>query len=173
MAEIGLIASIIGVAGAGAKVSLTLFKIASQLGAAADEVRLVAGDASALSLVLTLLSNTLKARRANADDGEQIAGALVSLCRSVTQNSEELVRDLEPLIKRDGSTVAQSMLRVRWIFGKPKFATHRQALESLKSTLNLLVSTMCFSSATAGAQINGTRYCNPELKLTRISDTSK
>jgi hypothetical protein len=56
MAEIGLIASIVQIAGIGAKVSITLFQIASALGSAGYEVRFVAADISALSLVLTHLS---------------------------------------------------------------------------------------------------------------------
>lgn len=56
MAEIGLIASIIGVADAGAKTSLTLFRVASELGFAAYEIRLIAADTNALLAVLTNLS---------------------------------------------------------------------------------------------------------------------
>ncbi len=58
MAEIGLIAAAVGVASTGAKISITLFQIASTLGSAGYEVRFVAADTSALSMVLTTLSNT-------------------------------------------------------------------------------------------------------------------
>jgi hypothetical protein len=147
MAEVGLIASIIGVAAAGAKTSITLFQIASAIGSAAYEVRFVAADTSALSLVLTNLSNTLQARKAVGNEGEQITGAVLLLCRSVIDNSNELVTHLNPLIKGTGTATKNTALRLRWLFEKSKFITHRQSLEALKSTLNLLVTTMSFAAA--------------------------
>ncbi|KAL9615634.1 MAG: hypothetical protein Q9160_009361 [Pyrenula sp. 1 TL-2023] len=148
MAEIGLVASIIGVAGAGAKVSLTLFQIANALGSAADEVRFIAADTNALSLVLTNLSNVLRVRRAiAASEGEEIAGATLLLCRSILESTDELVSCLSPLLERSCFTATQAALRLRWLFEKSKFMAHRQSLESLKSTLNLLVSTISFAAA--------------------------
>jgi hypothetical protein len=77
IAEISLIASIINVTGTGAKISITLFQIASALGSAGYDVQFVAADISALSMVVTTLSKTLRAKRASEDEGEQIAGAVV------------------------------------------------------------------------------------------------
>jgi hypothetical protein len=147
MAEISLIASIVQIAGIGAKVSITLFQFASALGSAGYDVRFVAADISALSLVLTHLSDTLRGRKSTESEGEQIAGAVVLLCRSVVDDSQELLKHLDPLVNATGSASINAALRVRWIFEKSKFATHRQSLESLKSTLNLLVTTMSLAAA--------------------------
>jgi hypothetical protein len=147
MAEIGLIASIIGVAGAGAKVSITLFQIASAIGSAANEVRFVAADTNALSLVLTNLSKTLREKRAAAQEGEQIAGAVLLMCRTVIDDSNELISHLDPLVQRTASTPNDVLLRITWLFQRSKFATHRQSLEALKSTLCLLITTMSFAAA--------------------------
>ncbi|KAE8442343.1 hypothetical protein EG329_003476 [Mollisiaceae sp. DMI_Dod_QoI] len=43
--------------------------------------------------------------------------------------------------------MVNATLRVRWLFEKSKFTTHRQSLELLKSTLNLLVTSMAFAAA--------------------------
>jgi hypothetical protein len=147
MAEIGLIASIVGVATLGSKISITLFQLASAFGSAASDVRFVAADTSALALVLTNLSNTLRARESRDSDGEQIAGAVLLLCRSVMDDSQELITLLDPLIQASGTPSQKALLRVRWLFEKSKFATHRQGLESLKSTLNLLIATMSFAAS--------------------------
>ena len=49
MAEIGLIASIIGVAGAGAQLSIALFQVAQSIGAAGQETRVIAAEISLFS----------------------------------------------------------------------------------------------------------------------------
>jgi hypothetical protein len=147
MAEIGLIASIIGVAGAGAKISITLFQIASAIGSAGNEVRFVAADTNALSLVLTNLSRTLRDNRAAAQEGEQIAGAVLLMCRTVIDDSNELISHLQPLVQRTTKAPKDTLLRISWLFQKSKFAIHRQSLEGLKSTLCLLVTTMSFAAA--------------------------
>jgi len=75
-----LVASIIGVAGAGAKVSITLFQIANALCSVGHEARFVAADTSAILLILTNLSNTLRAKQAVAQEGEEISEAVLVQC---------------------------------------------------------------------------------------------
>jgi hypothetical protein len=147
MAEIGLIASITGLAGAGAKISITLFQIASAIGSAGSEVRFVAADTNALSLVLTNLSKTLREKRAAAQEGEQLAGAVLLMCRTVIDDSNELISHLNPLVQRTTKAPKDVLLRLTWLFQKSKFAIHRQSLEALKSTLCLLITTMSFAAA--------------------------
>lgn len=72
---------------------------------------------------------------------------MVMLCRSVIDDREELVGHVEALVEGDGSARKRAILRDRWLFEKSKFITHRQSLESLKTMLNLLVSTMSLSGA--------------------------
>ena len=56
MAEVGLVASIVGIAGACAKLALGFYDIASSLGSAAKEAKSVASEISVISNVLTTLS---------------------------------------------------------------------------------------------------------------------
>ena len=158
MAEIGLIASIIGVAGAGARISITLFKMANTLGSAGHEVRFVAADTNALSLVLTNLSRTLKQKRVAAEEGEENATAILILCRSIIADSELLYQKLEPLVSGSTNAVNETLLKVRWLFEKTKFAAHRQSLEALKSTLGLLISTIMLSASTGRGTSNPAQY---------------
>ena len=65
MAEIGLIASIIGVAGAAAKLAIGFYDIADQIGSAAEDAKMIAADLGALSAVLQTVRKYLLACRSN------------------------------------------------------------------------------------------------------------
>lgn len=69
------------------------------------------------------------------------------MCRTVIEDSNELVKHLDPLVQRTASSPKDVLLRIKWLFQKSKFATHRQSLEALKSTLCLLITTMSFAAA--------------------------
>jgi hypothetical protein len=60
MAEIGLIASVIGVAGAGLKLSITLYTFSETVATAADSIKAIAKDVSLTSAVLEELGSNLK-----------------------------------------------------------------------------------------------------------------
>jgi hypothetical protein len=62
-------------------------------------------------------------------------------------DSQELVTLLDPLIQASGTPSQKALLRIRWLIEKSKLVTHRKGLESLKSTLNLLIATMSFAAS--------------------------
>lgn len=146
MAEIGLIFS---VAGGAAKLSLALYRIADAIGTAGAEVRTFASNANALAQVLNTLSNAFMAREPVLPQAKTIADGLIALCQTILDDSNNLLKKLRPLVELTGSAQKRFILRVIWIFEKSKFATHVQSLESLKSTLALLVGTVNYSEGVA------------------------
>ncbi|KAK5956308.1 hypothetical protein OHC33_002884 [Knufia fluminis] len=147
MAGIEVIASIIGLAGAGIQVSIALFDLADRIGSAGEEVRLVA-------IELILFSNVLEAVRVALDDGEKnnCTPAAYQLIEQVVQHCTTVVEDIRSIassLKReDGNDFFPSLEwtdRVKWTFKKSKIQVKRQTLESCKSTLHLLLTTMRWS----------------------------
>ena len=147
MAGIEVIASIIALAGAGVQVSLALFDLADRIGSAGEEVRLVA-------IELTLFSNVLEAVRAALDDREKnnCTPAAYQLIEQVVQHCATVVNDIKSIASslngEDRGDIFPSLDwtdRVKWTFKKSKVQLKRQTLESCKSTLHLLLTTMRWS----------------------------
>lgn len=146
MAQIGLI---LGVAGGAAKLSISLFSIAAAIGTAGVEVRAFASNASSLAQVLTNLSDALVTKEPVSPKAKTIADDLITLCQTILDDSNKLIKKLRPLVELTGSAQKRFILRIRWVFEKSKFATHVQSLEALKSTLSLLIGTVNYSEGVA------------------------
>ncbi|KFZ08175.1 hypothetical protein V501_06080 [Pseudogymnoascus sp. VKM F-4519 (FW-2642)] len=146
MAQIGLI---LGVAGGAAKLSISLFSIAAAIGTAGVEVRAFASNASSLAQVLTNLSDALVTKEPVSPKAKTIADGLITLCQTILDDSNKLIKKLRPLVELTGSAQKRVILRIRWVFEKSKFATHVQSLEALKSTLSLLIGTVNYSDGVA------------------------
>ena len=69
MAEIGLIASILGVAGAGLKMAMTLREVASQISDAARQIHDLATSVSLFSMTLKQIGNCIKDVSSAYSDG--------------------------------------------------------------------------------------------------------
>ncbi|KAI9662227.1 MAG: hypothetical protein M1821_008393 [Bathelium mastoideum] len=149
MAEvIGLTASIIGIVGAAAKLSTGLYKVASALKNAGNEVRIIASDTLLFSRVLREFSTSLKADTAVAHRARGIAEDLTEVCQGIQKNGEELLEILGPLISKTDRSRHCVSLRIRWLFQRSKFLWHRDALSSLKGSLQLIISVIQMSKET-------------------------
>jgi hypothetical protein len=141
MAE--FVASLIGIASLGAKVSLTLHKVASTLQSAQADARLIAADISIFTCTLTQLSKTIS--HCNVPEAAQlfeIAQVLVPACSALVNELQKLIGNTD-LYQMKGAFWMQILaLRFRWLLNGPKVAFVKSLLESFKSTLVLLVSTM-------------------------------
>jgi hypothetical protein len=148
MAEIGLAASIIGVASAGAKLSLALYQFAEIVGSAASEVRSVAGDISIFCSVLHQLDATLQEAKATRYSLTAIttAEAIVGECRNIFNQIQAVVDKL----KRESVDTPQELTlawtaRVKWVFQRSKVSLHQSKLESMKATLLLMLTALAMA----------------------------
>ncbi|KAI9662253.1 MAG: hypothetical protein M1821_008419 [Bathelium mastoideum] len=142
MAEVGLIASIVGVATAATQLSLGLYEVATALKDAGRDIRMVADETSLFSRVLKEVKTVLEGNDAIAWRARSIAEDLIQVCRTVQQDGEHLLDALRPLAQHTGSQLQRLVLRVRWLFQKSKFTYHQEMLKTLKSNLQLLISVM-------------------------------
>jgi hypothetical protein len=146
MAELALVASIVGVAGAGTKLALTFYQIADALGTADQEVRVIAAETSAFSHVLSSVSKSLEGDTTAAAESRPIAKTILILCEDLLSDLTDLLNPLRMLVaSKEGRRRARLSGRIRWIFVKSKVALHRRSLESLKTSLTLLVSTLDYA----------------------------
>jgi enoyl-[acyl-carrier-protein] reductase (NADH) len=151
MAEtLGLVASIFAIAGAATKLSIGLYEIASSLKEAGQEVRMVANDTSLLSRVLKELSSTLGTQANISIEARQVTHEIVTVCATIQEDGEQLLHTLNPLIEHSRlhtRFLEKIVLRVRWYFEESKFAYHRDILQSLKGSLQLLISVIGLKNA--------------------------
>src|SRR5450432_2476925 len=98
MAEIGAIATVIGIAAAGAKLSIALFDFASTLGSASTEITAIGTEISQFCVVVKQIESTLRKARTTVRYSltalaaiEQITGQ----CQPVFDKFEEILEDLK------------------------------------------------------------------------------
>ena len=151
MAELGLVASIIAVAGAGAKLATIFFHIADRLGSADQEVRVIATEVSVFSQVLGSVSKSLEGDTSVAAQGRSIAKTILVLCENLLSDLTELLNPLRLLITcKERRRLEIISSRIRWIFVKSRVALHRRSLESLETSLTLLIVSIDYAEVSQG-----------------------
>ncbi|KAF2111373.1 hypothetical protein BDV96DRAFT_181880 [Lophiotrema nucula] len=149
MAEvIGLTASLITLAGTGAKLAGTLFKVANIIRSAECEARVLAADIQIFSASLTQLSKVLELSHPATNQLRDITVVLINACQAL--NEELNIRIGDPLpytSKRRFFTMEMLSLRFRWLIHGEKVAFLKSLIDSFKFTTLLLVSTMDLATA--------------------------
>ena len=147
MAEFGVITSIIALAGSGIKVSIILFDLADRVGSAGDEVKQVASDITLFCSVLQAVQNALE-----DPTGSHYTPAALELVDQVIQHCKSIVDEIDDIVSslvKEGDPSDFPSLewtsRVKWTFKRSKVQVKRQTLESCKSTLHLLLTTLRWS----------------------------
>jgi hypothetical protein len=146
MAEIGLIAGIVGVAGAGAKLSIAIFDIASTIGAAGKELQDLSTEISLLCSVFKQLETLLShAHFRYSNTAVDTTRKILERCKEVFNELGDVVKDLWPRRNDDlgGIPSVGFVTRVKWLgFKKSKVKLIKSTLESYKLTLGIMLSTM-------------------------------
>jgi hypothetical protein len=143
MAEIGAIASVIGIANIGAKLSIALFDFASIIGSAATEITAVGIEISQFCVVVKQIESTLpKARKTVRYSITALLAIeqITSQCQPVFQKIEEILGDL----KRDKAE-PNFLGRLKWTLKRSKVQMLQKTLEASKLTLSCLLMTLLFA----------------------------
>ena len=146
MAEIGLIASIVGVAGVGATLSIAIFDIASKIGAAGKELQDLSTEISLLCSVFKQLETLLShAHFRYSNAAVDTTRKILERCKEVFNELDDVVKDLRPRKSDDlgGIPSLDFVTRVKWLgFKSSKVKLIKSTLESYKITLGIMLSTM-------------------------------
>jgi hypothetical protein len=161
MAEVALI---FGFAQSGFKLSITLFSFAAAIGAAGKEIKQTAKDISLFSSVLRQLGLVMqRAHKAGlvTKDAFETVNGIVRECKSIFKNLEALIEKATTTeiikvvkmeehtnevkeIERESLSVSYGR-RLLYLFRKSTISEQKAALESLKSSLLLMVTLMAYT----------------------------
>jgi hypothetical protein len=131
MAEIGIIASVAGVAQAGVQLSHSLYHIANRLVNAPKQVAEVADELTLLSNIFQNLGETLnRARKLCKED-------IIRHAESILKRFESLQKDVTELVKK-----IKGIERLKYAFGMSSISDLMAKIGALKSSMCLLLSTM-------------------------------
>ncbi|KAH7386557.1 hypothetical protein BKA64DRAFT_711776 [Cadophora sp. MPI-SDFR-AT-0126] len=145
MAELGAIASIVGIAAAGAKLSMVLFEFGSTVGSARTEVNQIATEISQFCAVLKQLHSTLTKAKAHRYSVSAIATTqdILKRCQEIFKEIEDIVHPLLNSAGKSKEPPVDVIARMKWTFRRSKVQVLQKTLESSKNTLQLmLVSTI-------------------------------
>lgn len=133
MAEaIGLAASVAGLASFAATVSIGLYECCHTLRHALDEINDMARDVSLFASVLEQLGKVLEAQK------NLLRASSLHLVKNVVGATRIIFNEIDLAVKLRKGKAA----RVMWLFDKPKTLEIKAKMESLKSTLSILLQTV-------------------------------
>lgn len=147
MTDIGIIGSVIGIARAGAKFTVTLYTFAETVNSADKSIRDVARDVSITSTVLSQLASVMdqdKKAKITKDDAIKTVDVAVRGCSDVFK---EIDTALEKSISNINAGKAKAALeKMKWAASnEPKMGLLRSNLERMKSSVLLLLSVLSYA----------------------------
>ncbi|KAH6840251.1 hypothetical protein B0T12DRAFT_45300 [Alternaria alternata] len=142
MAEVvGLAASIIQIAGAGAKLSVTLYNFTSSAARADQDIKDIADDVELTSNALESVGKVFESEDAKSiisTKAVQDAHNIIKKCQGVFDELSEMVGKRRKTGK-DGKKTLSMMGKLAWPMKEQRVELHRKRLESLKNSLVLLL----------------------------------
>lgn len=134
---LSVVATIFGLVGAGARLSTSLYDICETIGSAQEEVEEIAGDLSFFVVVVDELGKVFAApKRIYSDKLESSVRDILKRCRHVFRKINRMIDRTAGLPK------LKLQSKVMWVFRKGKVLEVKANLESLKSTLSLILQTL-------------------------------
>ncbi|KAH6666899.1 hypothetical protein B0J14DRAFT_704958 [Halenospora varia] len=147
MAEIPALASIVGVASAGAKLSLLLYDFAASVASAKGDILAVGRDVALFCAVLRQVGSVFGNQKAARFSSSALDTTLeiVERCKAIF---EELNTIVQKLVKDRGDgaeAVVGFVAKVKWTFKRSRVRLLQGSLDSMKITLHLMLTTLDFS----------------------------
>jgi len=148
-----IIASIIGVAGAGFRLSLLLNAVATEIANADCDIHNIAKNISLFSLMLKQVGKTMEENRTVASQ------SAVETATEIRDQSELVFREIERMVNlsqgRDEKGNIRSITiteKVKWCFKKQKVQYLLGQLESLKLSLSIMLQILQMGKAMSTTQ---------------------
>lgn len=147
MAELGALANLAAVVGAGLKLSILLFDLASSLHSAGSEMQTLGTEISLFCSVLKQVQSVLlKAKSFRSSvSANRATQDILDRCQVIFKELETVVNG----VRSKGGDAVELIARVKWTFKKSKVQMLRASLESSKLTLHLMLTTLEFAQKIA------------------------
>lgn len=146
MAELGLVANIAGVVGAGLALSKVLYDFASVLGSASRDIKGLATDISLFCSVLKHVQTTL-----NRAKSYRLSMTAVQTAEDVIDRCHLIFTDLQATIDklRKGDPKLDLLTRVKWFFKEKRILLVHEQLKTCTATLHLMLTTLMLAQKIA------------------------
>ena len=141
------LSAVAGVATAGVQLSKSLYDLYSTVRTSRKEIEDVASNVSLLSMVLEELDEVL------FNDGLTFRPQLRESARSITLRCASIFEDIRRHIGADQDLKGKKVYeKIAWYFKKERVKPLRSSLESLKSTLSILLHVVQLAKSTKGVE---------------------
>lgn len=135
----GIIASVIGVAGAGFRLSLILNAVGCEIASAGMEIHSISKGVTLFSLMLKQVGQTLQASDSvHSSEALETAQEITSECQMVFDEIHEML-DKVTSRRGDGNVSPSIQQKFRWCFKKGRVQYLLAQLESLKMSLLVML----------------------------------
>lgn len=168
MDPLSIAGSVLAIAGAGIKLSLSLYDFAQALGSAGKDIQLIANELGLFGQTLRLVHNSLdEVFKTFGGRQSRILIEAAEIVPGLTKQSEAVVKEARELmesIRRDrDETSWTARLRkpfgkVRWLFQKSRADVVQKLVLSLKGTVCCLLSVISVEVACAKNQDQAIMY---------------
>ena len=174
MAELGVIASIVGLAGVGIKLSKHLYQVGQKISNPGHNINRVATNVSLFAAMLKHVGAVLdNAQSLHSPEAIETVKQIVRECETVFQEITRLIvlaKDKsdegtkEPTLANGSKRRFSMVARAKWYFERPKAECLLAQLEYLKTTLSVLLQTLALAALTAKVTAElGTSEKRPEI----------
>lgn len=136
MAEIGLVASIFGIASFGTKITTSLYQAADIMIHAHQQIASMAKHVSQFTAVLRHLGKVLEA------DSSNCSSDLLCEVRKIKRSCKVTFREIHVTLR---SRRRQTFLPIRWLFKKSKAKELEARLDTEQSVLQVMIHTITVS----------------------------
>lgn len=138
--QTGIIASIIGVAGAGFRLSLVLNAIGCEVASAGIEIHSIAKQVSLFALMLKQIGQTFQAVDSiHSEEALQVAKEIRDSCQTVFGEIQEMLDKVQRQDRHGGIMQPSLQQRFKWCFKKGRVTYLLAQLESLKLSLVVML----------------------------------
>ena len=145
------VASVAAVATLATQLAKNLFQVCHDIKGAEQEIEDVANNVSLLAVVLEALEDVLRQNR------QLYRPALEKSAREISERCQRIFKDIEKIagVERGKATRKTLIAKLAWCFEKDGVKLLQASLESLKSTLNILLYVVVLAKSTSQATVQG------------------
>jgi hypothetical protein len=140
MAELGLLANLAAMIGAGVQTSIALYSLASTIGSAGRELEDMGSDITLFCRVLKQVQKSL-----TNPTSARLSMTAIQDTQDVVTRCQAILEDIKNSLERinGGKQASIDVVgRVKWIFKRPKILIQRSSLQTCTTYLQLMLSTL-------------------------------
>jgi Fungal N-terminal domain of STAND proteins len=140
MEPLSTASAVLGIVTAGVKLSTALYEIVETISGAGDEITAVASDLSFFVVVVDELGQIFESpEKSYKDLLETKVKDILKECREVFKGIQRMINHVD---NREKPIPIVFRQRVQWVFRESRVKAVKSRLESLKSTLGLMLQTV-------------------------------